>query len=279
MLVGEKIIYLQLQKTGSTRIASLIQSTVGAEQRKKHDRFRAVDLADPELGSKYRLGSVRSPWSYYVSLWAFGCREAGGIFERTTGISRADQPKHMRGTFGHNSVPLADRNRQGRKRAAEWRATYTDADDVDAFRAWITLLNHPKYRGDVAEGYGSSRIARHSGLLTYRYAILLVLDVSPGDAHRGLGTLDSFRAYVDEHHLCQGMVRVEHLADDLEAALVEAGYDLTEEHRALIHGRSDAKGENRSKHRPTEYYYDDATRELVGERDRFIVDRHYDDLA
>ena len=64
------------------------------------------------------------------------------------------------------------------------------------------------------------------------------------------------------------MVRVEHLADDLEKALLEAGYDLTDDQRALIHGKTDARGENRSKHRPTDWYYDDDTRDLVARRDR-----------
>ena len=46
MLVGEKLIYLQLQKTGSTRITDLIQATVGAEERHKHDRVHREDLED-----------------------------------------------------------------------------------------------------------------------------------------------------------------------------------------------------------------------------------------
>ena len=65
----------------------------------------------------------------------------------------------MRGSFGHKTVPLAERDRKARKRAARWLETYTHADDADAFRAWIELLNHPKYRGDVGEGYGKSAIA------------------------------------------------------------------------------------------------------------------------
>ena len=64
MLVGERVIYLQLQKTGSTRITDLIQATVGAEERHKHDRVRREDLADPEIAARRILGSIRSPWSW-----------------------------------------------------------------------------------------------------------------------------------------------------------------------------------------------------------------------
>jgi hypothetical protein len=279
MLVGERIIYLQLQKTGSTRITDLIQATVGAEERSKHDRIRRVDLADPEIAAKYLLGSVRSPWSYYVSLWAFGCHKAGGIFERTTGLARHDTPPALKGTFGHKSVPLTNRDRKARKRAAHWLTTYTDADDRDAFREWIRLLNHPKYRADVGEGYGKSALSAHAGLLTYRWFVLFCLGMVPGEPHEGLDDLDAIRRYADENLLCQGMVRMEHLADDLEKALLEAGYDLTDDQRALIHGETDAKGENRSRHRPTAWYYDDDTRDLVARRDRFIIERYGYELA
>lgn len=273
MLVGERVIYLQLQKTGSTRITDLIQQTVGAEERSKHDRIRRVDLEDPEIAAKYIIGSVRSPWSYYVSLWAFGCHKAGGIYERTTGLPRQDTPPPLQGTFGHKTVPLADRDRRARKRAARWLTTYTHSDDRDAFRRWITLLNDPKHLVDVGEGYGKSAVSRYGGLLTYRFFVLFALGFVPGEPHVEVPTLDALRRHGDEFLLPKGYVRMEHLADDLEKVLREAGHDLTAEQAALIHGQTDAKGENRSRHRPTEWYYDDDTRDLVAERDRYIISR------
>jgi len=120
MLVGERVIYLQLQKTGSTRITDLIQATVGAEERHKHDRIRREDLADPEIAARRILGSIRSPWSYYVSLWAYGSRRAGGIYERTTATPRMDQARALRGTLHKKTIPLEERDRKSRRRVKKW---------------------------------------------------------------------------------------------------------------------------------------------------------------
>jgi hypothetical protein len=279
MLVGERVIYLQLQKTGSTRITDLIQATVGAEERHKHDRIRREDLADPEIAARRILGSIRSPWSYYVSLWAYGSRRAGGIYERTTGTPRMDQARALRGTLHKKTIPLEERDRKSRRRVKKWKTAYGDPEDRDAFRRWIRFLNDPDYLVDVGEGYGKSSISRHSGLLTYRYMVLFTLGVVPGEPHLGghnpeLETLDKVRSYADENLLCQDMIRMEHLADELEASLLAAGHDLTATQRETIHGKAEGRSENRTKHHPAAWYYDDATRDLVAERDRFVIERH-----
>jgi hypothetical protein len=279
MLVGEKLIYLQLQKTGSTRITDLIQATVGAEERHKHDRIRREDLADPEIAARRIIGSIRNPWSYYVSLWSYGSRRAGGIYERTTASSRMDQPRDQRGVLHKKTIPMKDRDWRARRRVKKWKTAYGPPDDREAFRRWIRFLNHPDYRIDVGEGYGKSSISWHSGLLTYRYLVLFTLGVVPGEPHLGghnptLDTLDKLRDYADENILCQDMIRMEHLSDELEASLVAAGYELTDEQRAMIHGKAEGRSENRTKHHPAAWYYDDETRDLVAERDRFVIERH-----
>ena len=279
MLVGEKLIYLQLQKTGSTRITDLIQATVGAEERHKHDRIHRDDLEDPEIAARRILGSIRNPWSYYVSLWSYGSRRAGGIYERTTASSRMDQAKDLRGTLHKKTIPLADRDRKARRRVKRWKTAYGDPDDREAFQRWIRFLNDPDYLVDVGEGYGKSSISAHSGLLTYRYLVLFTLGVVPGEPHLGghnptLDTYDRLVAHVDEHLLCQDMIRMEHLAVELEAAMEAAGYDLTAEQRATIHGKAEGRSENRTKHHPAAWYYDDETRDLVARRDRFVIERH-----
>ena len=279
MLVGEKLIYLQLQKTGSTRITDLIQATVGAEERHKHDRIHRDDLADPEIAARRIIGTIRNPWSYYVSLWSYGSRRAGGIYERTTASSRMDQRKDLRGTLHKKTIPLADRDRKARRRVKKWKTAYGDPEDREAFRRWIRFLNDPEYLVDVGEGYGKSSISAHSGLLTYRYLVLFTFGVVPGEPHLGghnptLDTYDRLAAYADENLLCKDMIRMEHLAVELEAAMEAAGYDLTDDQRATIHGKAGGRSENRTTHHPAAWYYDDETRDLVARRDRFVIERH-----
>src|SRR5690606_10461451 len=80
MFVSDRIVFLELQKTGCTHIRNLLQELVGGELVGKHNR------AGRELCSvdRFFLGSVRDPWEWYISLWAYGCDRKGVVFGTVT---------------------------------------------------------------------------------------------------------------------------------------------------------------------------------------------------
>ena len=79
MIVNDRLVYLRLQKCASTAVSALLLECVGGERRQPS--HRRLDF-DP--GSRTVFGSVRDPWSWYVSVWSFGC--AGkGLSRRLTG--------------------------------------------------------------------------------------------------------------------------------------------------------------------------------------------------
>src|SRR4051812_35017204 len=81
MFVSDRLIYIQMQKTASTHIARVLAEVVGGEQHQQHIRLRG------DRDGRLVVVSVRSPWDWYVSLWAYGCRGGGGrsgVRERLT---------------------------------------------------------------------------------------------------------------------------------------------------------------------------------------------------
>ena len=78
-VVSDKLVYLELQKTASTLIGSVLVDFFGAEHRyPKHGRL------PPDCRDRFVVGSVRNPWDYYVSLWSFGGGGEGGLHKRLT---------------------------------------------------------------------------------------------------------------------------------------------------------------------------------------------------
>jgi hypothetical protein len=80
MFVSDRLVYLELHKTGCSHIRSLLNEILPGELRPihlqaPHDLFTA---------GRMFLGSVRSPWSWYTSLWGFGCDSKGGVFGSVT---------------------------------------------------------------------------------------------------------------------------------------------------------------------------------------------------
>jgi hypothetical protein len=263
MFISDKIVFVELHKTGGTHIGKLLANLVGGEQVGKHNPATA-DLFTP--GRSF-LGSVRNPWDWYVSLWGFGCDGRGALFLRVTKPRwevKARAWRHPRGT-------LRSLYRDLGRRPDQWHGTYTHADDAPAFRRWLRMVHDERRRPELGEGYAASPLSAFAGLLTYRYVSLFCRN---GDAHehgRALTSLEALRTYERAHCYVDRFIRNERLEHDLVQALLASGIPLTEAQQqyAFSQGRTNTSSRKRS----AAYYYDEDTVRLVADRERFIVEK------
>ena len=258
MLTTDRLVYLQLQKTGGTHVARLLTEHLDAVQATKHSRLTG------DGDGRYVLGSVRNPWDWYVSLWAYGRDGKGTLRTRLTApAGRAPGPPTDRLLYAFN---------ERRRPAREWEAVYDrDADEPEAFQTWLRLVLDPDRRFDLHEGYGFSRVWRAGGLYSFRFLRLYTAPFRALMAGRPIRTTEGLRAHYDEHRLADGYIRQERLNDDLLEVLRSQYPELPEERmQALL--ASAAERTNTSGRRETGYYYSDETVRLVAERDGFLVD-------
>jgi len=264
MIVNHRLIYIQMQKTGCSYIEKILENLVGGKpQGPKHERL----TFDP--GERLVFGSVRNPWSWYVSLWAYGCRPAGNLRLRMTrplprGRSRArlllaEVPR--RALSGKRPVPP-----ELRRDPTLWNGLYGDVEDVDRFRRWLRAVLEAPTKDHLPENYPDSGLARFAGLMTYRFVRMNSQWRQWDQHHRRIRSLPELRAFWNEHRAIQNCVRTENLEGDLHDILRAAGYAV--EPAALATG----KPVNASRHRDWREYYDDQTAALVAERDAFIAD-------
>lgn len=85
MFVSERFVYLELHKTGCTHIRDILNELLDGGLIGKHNQ------ATPELFRQRKIffGSVRNPWEWYTSLWAYGCDNRGALFNNVTRASRS----------------------------------------------------------------------------------------------------------------------------------------------------------------------------------------------
>ncbi len=193
------------------------------------------------------IGSVRNPWDWYVSLWAFGCGGAGAVRGRTTrhftrwyygnGLAR----EMVRGRWP--VVPVVRTILEDvRKPVRQWRDVYRDAEDPRLFRRWLGSIMNPRRRFDLGEGYGFSPLSRYAGPMTYRYIKLFSRDISALYTRRCPADQEAlFKFEQDQNALSGAVVRTERLEEDLIHALELAGYQLTSEQRGRIRGGADER--------------------------------------
>lgn len=280
MFVGERLIYLQMQKTASTHIARILTDVVGGEQHQQHLRLEI------EPGGRLVVGSIRSPWSWYVSLWSYGCRGGGGrwgirnlLTERPPAVRDVarDALRHARAT---RSLPrtVIDEHRRLRERhrgipTALWRPVYTDPTDANAFRQWLRLVFDPTRARDLHPLFGVSELRFAAGFMTFRYFRLFARSLDDLERSDAFATSDAVGAYDATSTVHDDMIRIEHLDEDLPRVLGRAGYGLdpaqTERLREWCSART-----NVSPHEADAFYYDAETSAMVADRDQLLVSKY-----
>jgi hypothetical protein len=271
MFAADGLVYLELQKTGGSHIRRLLEKYVQGRFTGKHNRV-TLDTA-----SSYVIGSIRNPWDWYVSLWAYGVGGQGAVRSRTlTGIDLDYYYRMLPKAMGKNWLTprefIISLVNDAVKPAHQWSQTYKDTSDPALYRTWLKMLLDRKRRFDIGEGYGFSPLSKSAGLMTYRYFRLYT---SGNGVYRDqrLKHIERMADFDLEFNITRDMIRTESLEEDFIRILAEAGQSLSEEQISTIRG-SAAEKTNVSVRRSAEFYYDNETIDLVAYREKYLIDKY-----
>ncbi|MEN8207693.1 MAG: hypothetical protein ABFR50_00425 [Candidatus Fermentibacteria bacterium] len=216
---------------------------------------------------RIKAASVRNPWDWYVSVWAYGCDGKGVLFDKLA------EPRKLLGHGYRMSLVTGVSNllyELCRSRRI-WRETYADSSSPVLFRRWLGALLDPETSRELGEAYSKSSLSRFAGFYTYRYCHLFhrtIEHLYDGTIHDQGTLLETDRRL----NIVQHMLRMEKLTDGILELLENAGIDIDTETRQSI---LDMKPTNpSSRKRSLSFYYDEATSDLVGNRDALIVDKY-----
>ncbi len=265
MFVSDTVVFVELHKTGGTHIRNALLDLVGGECIGKHNQIEGSMLGS----GRVFLGSVRDPWEWYVSLWAFGCDGKGSVHNRVT--RPGAPPWDWRGWLRHPRSAAAALRSALTRDPERWKRVYADPSDTGAFREWLAMMHDPRYRRDYVEGYGTSPVSDVVGLLTYRYLKLFCCPLELTPAMKALSSFPAVQRFEQEHCFIDHFIRNEQLEQDLLAALTSAAVRMPEENVRKF--RSAPRTNVSSRNRRTGHYYDAASRQLVLEREQLMIDR------
>jgi len=263
MYVSDEVIFLQLHKTACTHVTRVLQAHLGGESRIKHSPL----TIDP--GNRLVLGSVRNPWDWYVSLWAFGCMAKGSLFSQLTasrgkilirsGRRALYDPKSAWARILKVPSILSSDTKK-------WADVYSDANDPENFRCWLKgiLLQEGQVR--ISDDYSILPLNKFCGLLTYRYVSLFSDQTDWGNCSRLISNYEELESYFDNSCVVQRFIRNECVEDDLLD--VFESLDI-EPNKDYFGGRRT----NASSRKGVDFYYDEETIDLVALKDRFIIEK------
>jgi hypothetical protein len=260
MFVSSRIIYLQMQKTGSTHAAEVLQKYVPGRVQRKHEKLKDHH----GCSSRIIASSVRNPWEWYVSLWAYGCSGAGGLRNYLNRLPGSELRGALRSSDLGSALLFVPRTLAGRP---NWKRLYSDPTSESNFREWLKLILGSEGMRLCLEGYASSQIKKYVGLMTYRFLALTTAYWEWTRMGRECRSYDEVVAFAQEHTVVTEVLRFESLDQDLFRLLKAAGVDVSKDD-VTRWGK-----QNTSSHRNYAEYYDDEASSLVRARDRFIIDR------
>jgi len=278
MLICDKLVFIELQKTGSTHIKQLLRELVGGVNDGKHN---TPDERMLQCGKPF-IGSVRNPWLWYLSLWSYGCQSKGELFQRLTNEKRwkrlrekVEAKQHGKLAAAHGDDDDEDEDSVERRLPADWDAErakywYADPDNAEAFREWMhAVLGRRTLRHMLMAGYGNSPLGKAGGLMTYRYFHLFVKGVE--EAGPTMNNLLKLRLLDRSNCIVSHFIRNESLAEDFINVVQSCGIGLTDAQREQILSARKVNTSTRP-HGPG-YYYDEACVKLVARREKFIIEK------
>ena len=269
MIVCDDFIYIQLQKTGCSHIASLLCQLFDCEVKGQHNAATPEQLAS----AQYFISSIRNPWDWYISLWAYGAQGEGRLMHSLT---MSTVPELSKLNF---KLPLDMQGDKDKfqaqfdiyiKSVQAWRDVYGAGNSVDGFRSWLKLIHDPKNYQYLGEGYSETAITKQCGFMSYRYLRLCCRNL---EKLEGTGLelsvsevvqFDKANCYIDY------FIRQEALEEQLCEAL-ERVRSLTKEERGLI--LSGGKSNISNRQFSIADYYDRESIDLVQDRDRLIIEK------
>jgi hypothetical protein len=222
MYETEQLVFVQLQKAGSTHIAKLLAKILNG-----HPPFdgegKHAKASDEQINSgKLIVSSIRNPFDWYASLWTFGCSGKGGLRHR---LLRNDKDSATIDT-------------------SKWNYVYQDKDEAKLFREWLCMLLDPSNRDLIAENLLENSFAKHCGFMTYRYMRLCWKDADAWKNLRNTASpaeileLDKAQCYVDD------FIRLEQLENEF-CRVISNIRPLSEEEKAMVHGANPTNASHR----------------------------------
>lgn len=245
MFVAKDIVFMELHKTGSSHIRRILKELLQGDLIGHHNQANA-DFFVP--GRKF-IGSIRNPWEWYLSLWSYGCENKGAVFYNVTSANEPD---------------LAKSNQQ-------WANTYTDVDNKDAFREWLSMMHDPKYALKIAKKYGECTFNDIAGLLTHRYLTLFCTKSGESKKLKSLSTYDEVHNYENEYCVIDRFVHLENLESDLFQVLDDFAGGISNKTKSEILAREKSNVSPRKY--GAEYYYDQRSIDRISVREKLIIDK------
>ncbi len=267
MFISDQICFVELGKTGCSYIRKIFEENIKPGKLTKiHDQI-TNNLIKSE---KLKIGSVRNPFDWYISLWSFGClmKKKDPLYSNLTSMRL--NPKRLKNIKNNKVKKIVFFVDQFKKNIKNNIELYSDPYNKENFRKWIRLLFDNKKKNFIGEHYSISSLNKFIGYMSFHYLIKF----TDHNYHyklfdNSLSNMDDLKKFYAEHKYIDYFIKFENLNNTLINLFEKIGVSISEEKLLKT------KPINKSNRLPSvAEYYDDETKEIVLQNDKLIFSLH-----
>ena len=267
MFITENLILLEYPKATSTYLRLFIKLYYNFNVQKKgiHNPITSDEIYKKIDNDAIKvIGSVRNPYSFYVSLRAFNIQNKGkdGIDNRI-GLHRSLFTKSGLKSIVRNPMVLF-------RDLSDWKDTYVDSHSTENFQRWIELFIDKKTQ-HVHPLY--AKISHRMGYATYLYFMLYTKRFNKNYKEL-LNQNISLEDYYQKFKFPIEIVKTETIYDDLVESSISLNLDKVKVIRIQDEMLQKKKHFNASKRKKYTEYYSKEIIELVAQKDKWLIEKY-----
>ena len=267
MFISDRLCFLELGKTGCSYIREVLSENIP-----QGNLTHIHDTIDSELlnSNRFFLGSIRNPFDWYVSLWAFGClhKKKDPLYSNLT--SRRINPFRLSSINKNYLKKIKFISNQLIKSIGINKKLYSDPLNVDNFREWIKMILKKKNKNQLGEHYAISNTNKFIGYMTFHY---LLRFIKPNKLYmlfnNEINNYEDLKNFDKNFNFIMSMLKFENIDQDLINIFNKLNIPIN---KTVILQKKAVNKSVRLKN--TMDYYNDETIKIVRQNDSLIFEKY-----
>ena len=267
MFISDRLCFLELGKTGCSYIREVLSENIP-----QGNLTHIHDTIDSELlnSNRFFLGSIRNPFDWYVSLWAFGClhKKKDPLYSNLT--SRRINPFRLSSINKNYLKKIRFISNQLIKNVGINKKLYSDPLNVDNFREWIKMILKKKNKNQLGEHYAISNTNKFIGYMTFHY---LLRFIKPNKLYmlfnNEINNYEDLKNFDKNFNFIMSMLKFESIDQDLINIFNKLNIPIN---KTVILQKKAVNKSVRLKN--TMDYYNDETIKIVRQNDSLIFEKY-----
>lgn len=262
MFLTKKYCYVDMNKTGSVYVNRILKA-LNDDYYFKHHKIPDQSIINNSEIKKF--GTLRDPFSWYISLWSYGCakQQQSGIFNSLTKFRPFK-------SYGIENISIQDVLKKQRafldlKLNNDTKKLYADSTNLESFNKWLKIVTDKRYAPIVEYPYFKRGLHLYAGIYSSR-VLKFYFNAKRSADTKFLNKAD-FKEYLINECIVDRFILTNNLSTDLTKFLLENKFHNPIDLKSVI-GNSKVANAASKKYK----IYTAETFEIVLKKEKVILD-------